>query len=224
MPTIGGLVSIFFGAATVVLTQKLAATVNPKISLVAGLLTAFSPCLIYWSFGGLETTLAPFLSVWLLLSYIPLIGEGPESWNLLTACVATFVSLLVRPESFIVISVVLSGAIFLLLLRLRAKELADGKLFLRRYVLLLFVVAVLSAAIFLFRLVYFGSFFPQPVVAKSSGVSVSVVKGGIGYLKDHAFNRLGLGLWLLAACGVALVLYRRVASVGRVSSAAMLIV
>ena len=224
MPTIGAFVSIFFGAATVILTQKLAATVNPRISLVAGLLTAFSPCLVYWSLGGLETTLAAFLSVWLLLSYSHFIARGPESWSLLTACTALY--LLVRPESFTVISVVLSGGIFLLLFssrRLRSKDLADSKLSLNRYALLLFVIAVLSAAIFLFRLVYFGSFFPQPVVAKSSGVSARVVSDGIVYLKYHAFNRFGLGLWLLAACGVALVVYRRVAAVAQVSAAEMVI-
>jgi hypothetical protein len=207
LPTIGVLVSIAGGALTVILTQTLAASVLPDISLLAGLLTGFSGSLIYWSFGGLETTLAASLSVALLLMCVRWVRDRPSRSTILTMCSIMFLYLLVRPESIVVIGSVLLGGSLLLHCRIRLFDHEDAQTSrdtMRRMLGVLALAALVFAVIVAFRQSYFGASFPQPVAAKSAGLTRTALRDGATYLAQQIWSGFGIALWSLAVYAAAL--------------------
>ena len=58
LPTLGVLIGLTCGALTVAMTQRLAGLIDQRLSLPAGFLIALSTPVLYWSMGGLETTMA----------------------------------------------------------------------------------------------------------------------------------------------------------------------
>jgi hypothetical protein len=211
LPTIGPLVSIASGGLAIVLTQSLAAAVDPRISLLAGLLTGFSASLMYWSFGGLETTLTASLGVALLLVYIRCLNDRKHRHATWQACSIVFLYLLVRPESMVVLASVLLGGVALLGCRIAlfkpddADQGRDALWFLLR---MLAIAVAMSGCIVMLRLAYFGSGFPQPVAAKAAGLTRTALRDGATYLARQIYSGYGVALWLLATSGMALALYR----------------
>jgi hypothetical protein len=86
---IGPLVSILAGIGTVLLVQRIAVAVNPALEFPAGMLAASSSALVYWSFSGMETSLAAFLGAWLLLTYLRVLREDANRMSYMSACGAT---------------------------------------------------------------------------------------------------------------------------------------
>jgi hypothetical protein len=67
--TLGKLSSILFGVASLVALHILTKKIEPKAAFLAAALTGTSAYFAYWSFGGLETTLATFTSLLLIIAY-----------------------------------------------------------------------------------------------------------------------------------------------------------
>ncbi|NJN68370.1 MAG: hypothetical protein HC884_17485 [Chloroflexaceae bacterium] len=89
-----------------------------------------------------------------------------------------------RPESILVVICVLlgGGAIALLKRSIIDREHADHYLvWNKRILFLLGSTAVLFLGLLLFRYVSFGSLMPQPVIAKSAGISLESIKAGLKY-------------------------------------------
>lgn len=97
--------------AAVVATVALARRIDPGAALLAGVLAATSAYLAFWTFGGLETTLATAaLGATILAS--AWIAEGARSgtaWAL--AVGATVGTVLVRPEGGLVLGAALLGGV-----------------------------------------------------------------------------------------------------------------
>ena len=67
--TLGHLSSIVFGVASVAFTFTLVTkAANRTAGFAAAILTAMSPYFVYWSFGGLESTLVSFAGVLLIMT------------------------------------------------------------------------------------------------------------------------------------------------------------
>lgn len=185
---LGKLSSIVFGIASLIVVYRLALKIDRRIALPTAVLAGASQFFIFWSFSGMETTLAAFAGLLIVVTYSNFLTKVSFSFtSLANACIATIIFILVRPEGPILLPLVIIAA-FVLLLGTRLGERGEpgeppGP---NRQLYRLAVLAGLSLlfviTIFLFRHWYFNSWFPQPVYAKSDGFSLDSVGGGISYL------------------------------------------
>ncbi|MGZ4984375.1 MAG: hypothetical protein ACXV9Q_09765, partial [Chthoniobacterales bacterium] len=162
MIILGRFSAIVFGVAAVVSVQRLAARVDRRLAIPTGLLTATSAYFVYWSFGGMEATLAALLAVWIVSlfgDYVDAPNERLINRKLISIAAAIVSFLLVRPEQPLVLFCMLAGAAGLAFLK------RDPSL--RKILVLGFIAGIITGAIFLWRWRTFGSLFPQPVNAKS---------------------------------------------------------
>lgn len=172
---IGTFVSIFFGLSTIYLTGTLSRLVNQN-KFFPQIIAATSVPLIYWSFGALETTIVSTV-VLLLIITATNFSTSLTIRNYLLALFSILLYLLVRPEAVFIISCFLfvSTVIFFF----QKERYAPFVYLIATTVLLFFIIVV-------FRINYFGSIFPQPVVAKmgSTPLLTKVIPGVTYYLKS----------------------------------------
>jgi hypothetical protein len=209
--TIAPLVSILAGMGTVLLVQRMVAAENPALAFFGGMLAASSSALVYWSFSGMETSLAAFLGVWLLLAYLRVLREDVTRNSYAAAAAATLLYLLVRPEAVFIAGTVLTSTAGVLWMRMALERDPDrlrAAARLRRIGILGLITVATFSAILVFRVVYFGDVFPQPVRAKVGGPSLDVIKRGVSYLIAHAWARVDGALWILALPASAYILLR----------------
>jgi len=162
IPTLGTLMSVFFGLVTIFLTGRLSKLLGQNKNL-SQLIVATSVPLLYWSFGGLEASLVSVAILWLVITTIQL-SAHQSTKNYLASIIAVTVYLLLRPEAFFITLCFLSIIIIVLYFR---------KQIFHPYLNIVFSVIILFTIITLVRYSYFGSFFPQPVEAK---VGMSIVE------------------------------------------------
>ena len=173
---IGPVLSIFAGAASVVVAERLARKIDSKCAFAASLLVATAVYFVYWSFGGLDVTLTSLAILLLILGYGGyLTSEKPASAGQVVLLVsATFMFLLVRPE----MPVVLFCVLLAMLIITRVKRLDQVPVDIRKLGVLALVGGLLTAALVGFRLAYFGSAVPQAVLAKVDGSLAQSTKHG----------------------------------------------
>ena len=190
--TLGRGCSLFFGVLSLLAVYLLAVRIHPSTGFPTALLVGTSAYFIYWSFGGLESTLVAFSALCLILSYARFLRAPDVRLSRLTwPLTATAMFVLVRPETPIVLFCMLFGAlgaVWLKTFRAAPKAVAVHTAHLKRLSVLLALGLLVSALLFAFRLGYFGSLFPQPVTAKADGISLEKVSQGLGYLIDHLFR------------------------------------
>jgi len=180
----GRVLSVLCAIATLVAVHGLGARIRTGAGFATALLSSSCVFFVYWSFGGLESSLASLIAVAAILAWASYL-LAPGSLALATATLATSLLALVRPEMPVVILCALLGsASFLALRRWKATNAPPSQ---ERWMLgRLGVLAGLSAAvcllIFGFRMAYFDSLFPQPVIAKSAGLSWQRTGYGLQYL------------------------------------------
>ena len=181
--TLGKVSSIAFGIASVVAIFNLAKKAADRTAgFFAAIITAASPYFVYWSYGGLESTLASFTGISLIVTISDYLSDEKRP-SLLWPALAMILFELVRPETPLLLGCLLAGAIAVVLLKKRFSEEFSAGILLSRMRVLFGIYAITSCVIFAFRLLYFGSLFPQPVSAKSDGFSLSALKSGILYIK-----------------------------------------
>ena len=187
VPAIGPPTSVLFGILTVIYTYEFARRyVGRWYSMGAAMIVATAAPFVYWTTGGLESTMTALVATALLYHltrYLERPGTGrppPVVW------VAMGVFLLARPESIFVIGSVLIG--LFVILRLRSMSVADDRLesyalTIRNLLWAALTSAVLMTAIFAVKMAYFGGWLPQPVAAKLGGDSLlSGVGEGVEYV------------------------------------------
>jgi hypothetical protein len=188
--TLGKLSSILFGVASLVALHILTKKIEPKAAFLAAALTGTSAYFAYWSFGGLETTLATFTSLLLIIAYGAYLNQqGNYFTGLAGVAVTTSMFALVRPEMPVVlISMVLGVIVSVFILdKLNSENQTHHQNVLFRLLIILGISVVVVFLIMGFRIWYFDSIFPQPVVAKSEGFSFNDLHSGIIYLKRQLF-------------------------------------
>lgn len=205
LPLLGVLVSVLSGAAAAWLTQRVVQRSGGQQALGAGLLVGTSSWLAYWSFSGMEASLAALAWIWLFgaLLEVARVGLGKKTGAILAGAAALFVG--ARPEAGLVGIAWL--AVFAALTWWNGRG-ADRESFAARPVLYALVsVAVAFALLTLFRMVYFGAPFPQPVRAKlGAGALGSGVSAGFEYLGRTLFGALEVLPTICAGAGGGLIL------------------
>ena len=187
VPAIGPPTSVLFGILTVIYTYEFARRyVGRWYSMGAAMIVATAAPFVYWTTGGLESTMTALVATALLYHltrYLERPGTGrppPVVW------VTMGVFLLARPESIFVIGSVLIG--LFVILRLRSMSVADDRLesyalTIRKLLWAALTSAVLMTAIFAVKMAYFGGWLPQPVAAKLGGDALlSGVGEGVEYV------------------------------------------
>lgn len=195
--TIGRLSSIIFGIATLLMLQYVVTReVGKIVGLCAALLISISIYFVYWSFGGLETTLAAFTIVCLITTYAHYMTTSyfPSYLKLVLPTVSTIFLFTVRPEMPIVVVCSILGALIIVFCK---RLFFKNDIYCNSWQIRLFILIIMCVTIFaiivLFRIWYFDSLFPQPVYSKSRGISIAVFMRGIAY-----FQRLFLYSWSMA--------------------------
>jgi hypothetical protein len=89
-------------------------------------------------------------------------------------------------------------AVFALRRWIHRDQMALAGPWLARALSLLLLAAVVSAALLAWRHWYFGAWLPQPVSAKSRGLSKSALFDGWRYVTGQAWLRIDGGLWVIA--------------------------
>ena len=170
LPLLGNIVSIGAGMLTIWLIGTLAKHLEQP-EFPAQLLTATTVPLLYWSFGGLETSLVSASILWIILTTSQLIQHrNTRNYLLCITAIATY--LLLRPEAFFVI------ICFLVIVFLTQFQ---RKLPYRTVIALFGIVVLIFIYILGFRYLYFHAFFPQPVEAKVGMDIIEKLSLGISY-------------------------------------------
>lgn len=151
------------------------------------------PSFLYWTLGGLETPFVTFLLLWIVVNFIyywtrPTLGG---EIRLLSAQIAF---MLARPEAFYIIPFTLIFVVF--------HAWIHGWRW--RLCRLLLVPAAVFIALGLFRLVHFGTFFPNPVYAKTTGLFRNI---GHGVHYTFGFYTSSFFHFFLGAAFIAVVCY-----------------
>jgi hypothetical protein len=186
VPLLGPLLSIASGALTIVLSARLAARLDRRVSKIAVLLIATATYLIYWSFSGMETSLVAVCTVWLAMAYSDyLAGTSKRKLEVLAA---TLCCVLVRPEMGFVLGAFLVLLCCALWAR-RSKWLLDPHyyaLLLTRASFLGLMIFGATAGIAIIRLGYFHSLLPEPAQVK--GGLHPHLRDGVQYLLRWSFQ------------------------------------
>jgi hypothetical protein len=214
---LGGGLTILFGLLTLYALHHLASKIESPAAFPAALLTATSAFFVYWAFGGLETTLVPLIAIILILSWSGLLNRSRlHIRSLCISLVASLLFVLTRPEMPLVLIAMLLG--FLLIVMIRKitgapKSSVEENGLLTRLSILLFAVVVVCCLVFLFRILYFGRWFPQPVYAKSAGLSWDVLNQGMTYLGSSLFSNVSMTVvTVLTICGLLAAAWKQIRS------------
>lgn len=195
---LGFLLGIVMGAATVVLAGLTAERIRPGSGWIAALLAATNPFLVYWSFGGLETSLAAAATAAFVCACAVFAVQGSRrALGVATAAIVGLVA--VRPETGIIATLALPALALWTLLR------SDLRRYLRRVAALVAISAAAFGALVAWRLAYFGVTFPQPVLAKIGGTRPHE---GLTYLQSTLGQPHGVILMILASAGAVVAMRR----------------
>jgi len=202
---LGKLFSIAVGALTVWVTWLIARSYCRQLPASAAVIASVSTFLVYWAFGGLETTLAALLlllvchSVWLCLQ-----GLRPALLGYNALAVLLFVG--TRPEAvFVVLAAYITMLIYFgLTLRPSTHSTLKFKPLANRILTLMAVCAAVFLLLAGLRYSLFGEIFPQPVSAKSSGLSMRKIRIGTEYLLTNLALSPALTLLIITGLVVAL--------------------
>ena len=187
VPALGPPTSVLFGLLAVIYTYEFARLfVGRWYSMGAAMIVATAAPFVYWTTGGLESTMTALVAT-ALLYHLTRYLERPGTGRPPVAVWVTMGAfLLARPESFFVIGSVLIG--LFVILRLRSMSVADDRLesyalTIRKLLWAALTSAVLMTAIFAVKMAYFGGWLPQPVAAKLGGDALlSGVGEGVEYV------------------------------------------
>lgn len=190
---IGPLFSLFFAGLCIPLTYSMARRLHIRQPLYAALLLSLSTGFTYWAMGGLESTLVTACVLYYLFSVYHFIREHQPHYFDGYMLTSTLCFLLVRPESFFVLTTFLMLFSGLLVLQGK-KAMLDRTAIMALYAITLFI------AISAVRYAYYGQIFPQPVYAKAEGLAPMKFAIGLFYFVYSA--QLSLIIYTLSLWGI----------------------
>ena len=182
-----------FGIATsivtIVLVYFLYNDINPLLkteNLVTSVLVAISPCFIYWSTAGMETS---FYMMFLMFSLLIYIKKSESAISYIVTGGLFAILYLIRPESIV---------FFIYALIFSAYKLFKGGSESKWLFLLCMVLGfeLIFAPYFFWHLKYFGALFPNSYYAKIGG-GVYQIKGGASYLFIHGKKLFSKGWYII---------------------------
>jgi len=180
----GYLVTILSGALCIYLTALLCQRFKPELTTLSLLFLVSSPAFLLWNFSGMESTLAAACLLGFIISWADLLSErkAPSASSMTVVHLATLCLLLVRPEMI----TFTTSLVFALFFWRRISN-ARGKL-----PILIFYASILLSIclVVLFRYLYFGQVFPQPVYAKVESTSIQKLTQSFYYFVISVSNNI----------------------------------
>ena len=170
---LGSILAVLSGMATVILSPFIGKRLglSPGKSQWLPWLIAGSSFVNYWSWGGLDASLAALFTL-LFLDSLTRFLRGAKPWIYLGT---GFAFVLVRPENGLI------GLLGLTLLSLYTWRSPDTKFTLKQVLTALFLLTGISLSIIALRLWLFGSPLPLPVQAKASSLNFGRIYQGASY-------------------------------------------
>jgi hypothetical protein len=180
--TVGRLSAVGFGIATLVATWRFALRASGDVAALRGaLFTAGSAFFVYWSFGGLESTITSFAALWVVMATCAWLHSEPAKMGTIVhLAIAIAFFALVRPEVPFVLACLVVGLAVLTHGRIRMLAGVPATVFERgvmRAAVLAGLVTLVCLATALWRWWYFGAWLPQPAAAKFHGFPEGPVRG-----------------------------------------------
>lgn len=190
--------SVLFGLLSIYLTGRLAARLDPALADESRILTATFLSLVYWSFGGMETTLVCAVALAVCAFTID-VATRPGAGAVTSLLLALGAYLLVRPDTYFI------AALFFVLLAFGHRGVG---LSYRVLTGLFGFITVAYGLIVTWRWHYFGALFPQPVTAKIGTAWLDKVIDGFAYLAHSSADYLALPAFALALIAALVMLAR----------------
>lgn len=202
--TLGGALAVLAGAATVVFTASIAPRVGVRHGLAAATVLGLAPGFTYWSWGGLETSLAALVLCALVAACGAVLdGGGRRAWAATAALLLAFV--MVRPEALFVVLAACAALAVAVAWGARSRA---GMPTLSRVAALGALAVLLFGLLAAWRHHAYGAFFPQPVAAKAAGLDPDRALAGVDYLGALLGASPTLAVVLLAATGAGYAVLR----------------
>jgi len=197
LPWLGWGLSLIGGYFTALFVGFVAERLRAGSGWIATLICAGATPLLYWSASGLETTIASAILTALVLLSLDVVGTRPRSARRVSALLGIVALMaMIRPEGALVL--ILGFLTTAFIARLGARRFTPvGRSASYDLLLLALVASVCLALLVVFRLVYFGVPFPQPVLAKSE---VSIARIGDGFIYFWNSTDLSVALIVTFAC------------------------
>ncbi len=195
--TAGHLIPLLF-AALCIAAVFFSAKKNNTNPLVASLFCATSTSLIYWSQAGLESTISAFF---LLAHLITLSRHIQEKSQSIILIITGLLLQATRPEMVLfvpLLTVTISAFYYFCYPKIR---------FNMGCISASILAFAIAGSIALWRQYYFGDWMPQPVAAKSSGITLKTLQQGFIYLLSSHGSIIGILKATLAALACVITLY-----------------
>lgn len=173
----------------IVLVYRLYDSVNPTLkteNLVTAILVSISPCFLYWSLAGMETS---FYMMFLSLTVLVYTKRNNTPIDYFVIGVLFGILSLIRPESIVFFVYAILFSIYQFY-----REKVNNKMLLLVCIVLGF--QLIFTPYFLWRLNYFGEILPNSYYAKVGG-GFFQVKGGLYYLFVHGKKLFTKGWYVL---------------------------
>lgn len=207
LPWVGWGLSVLAGLATLLATDRLVGRIAPPLRGATLLVLALAVYLVYWSFSGMEASLASLTTVLLLGALVGIARPAPRPRDWIALTLATLLGVSCRPEAPFVIGAAMLGFAALGGLRAwqgRTRPEPVGAVEVRRALGGLGILLGVTAGVILGRLGSFDAAFPQPVSAKFGGLTQRALLGGLSYgIVNWAVHPLlalaALGAWRVVA-------------------------
>ncbi len=210
-PVIGRIASVIFGAVSIAATASLGRLVGVTTGRLAPVIVASSPFYTYWSFGGMEATLAALCGTLLLLALSRGLVRGLEATLLASLVAVVAAYMLSRPEALLIVVALTVGLWLLEILRhRRSGTAASWTAPVRLLATVTGIALAVAGVISTFRFWAFDRLMPEPAYAKAKLLSRQKMFDGLGYLADSLNSEFAV-LWLLAAIATVLIAYARIA-------------
>jgi hypothetical protein len=187
MPTLAFWLGIIAAATCVPTAMAIARRIDRRAALPAGLFVATCGPAVYWAFGSLETPLATLALLAFLLATAR-VGERWCSAGVLAAVMATLVLVTARPEFGIIVA---AAGVFAAAVRFGHPGSSTHA---QRLGLVAAFIVAWSIVVGVLRIVLFGTWFPQPVMAKTA----LVARLNYSYVLATLTQSLTWGIVLLA--------------------------
>lgn len=193
LPVLGYWCGVVFAGMTALRAPALARRLRWGESAWLVLLVGSSPCLLFYAFGSLETTIVAWLSVEVAILATDIATERRAASSPLPVAV-TLAYVMVRPEAGIILGTCLIGWIALGLLGRRLAHRMPDTAEIAPVARWLLVVVAAFTSLSVFRLLYFGEIFPQPVAMKVGGDLLSGLASGGKYTTQLVSRSYGATL------------------------------
>jgi hypothetical protein len=174
---------------TIVCVYLLYNEVNPLLrteNLITSILVLISPCFVYWSVAGMETS---FYMMFLMFSLFIYFKKSNTPFSYIATGALFAILYLIRPECIVFFIYVLLFTAYQLF-----KEKNKFKWLL--LICMVFGFQLIFAPYFIWHLKYFGMLFPNSFYAKVGG-GIYQIKGGVSYFYIHGVDIFKRGWYII---------------------------